>query len=711
MDECYNNQVSIFNKVFSPKSIAIVGASNHKSKLGNFVLRSVIKSNVTKIYPIHRGGAEEILGIKAYSSIQEIPENEVDLFLFAIPKKNILSSFEEAIKKGCKGAVIYSAGFREADEIGKKEQQILKQMADSNGVKIIGPNTLGFYNAHSNINATFIPLLSDINPVPGKITLVSQSGGVAGFAGIKYAEEKLPLGKLICLGNRANVEFADILYYLAHDTETEVVTLFIEGLDDVRKFYAAAKYCAQKKPVIVLGAGYTKEGQKLAKSHTGSMANSEKIYQGVFKQAGLIQVNSVEELIDTGKIMLLSPKLKGNKVAIITHTAGPAIIASDIMSKGGLKLAPLSEHTKHTLKEKGMLADFMPADNPVDLTTFGYLLRNLYVDTFELLASDENVDAVLAICMSSLKDENLPSFPAKDLGELIKKYQIPLVMAWGAPIWFHEEFENFFRANVPVYPSSERAARAITNLYNYFKLQKKDKKSFKLNIPDELILFVKNLKKHSQTNLMEHQTKQLLELAGINVARSKLVKDEKEACELAKNIGYPVVLKIVSRDIPHKSDVGGVELNISNEESLLNAYKKIINSVKKNMPYANIKGLSIQPMIPKGTEVIIGGLLDPQAGPVVMLGLGGIFVEALKDVTFRLAPLTEDDVYEMIEELKGACILEGYRDLPPVNKDKLVKLVCIISQLIYNFKIKELDLNPIIFHSNTYTVVDARIVL
>lgn len=704
-------QLSTFDRVFSPRSIAIVGASNHSLKLGNFVLRSVIKSNVERIYPIHRGRSEEILGIKAYSSIKDIPEDEVDLFLFAIPKKHILSSFEQAINKGCKGAVIYTAGFREADEQGRKEQEILKQMANSAGIKIIGPNTLGFYNAHSNINATFIPLFSDINKEPGKITLVSQSGGVAGFAGIKLAEDKIPMGKLICLGNRANVEFADILYYLAHDPETEVITLFIEGLDDVRSFYNAAKYCAKEKPVIVFGAGYTKEGQKVAKSHTGSMANSEKIYQGAFKQAGLLQVHSVEELIDTAKILLLSPKIKGDKVAIITHTAGPAVAASDIMSKGGIKLAHLSDNTKKILKDKGVLPDFMPPDNPVDLTTFGYLIRSLYVHIYELLANDENVDAVLAICMSSLKDDNVPAFPAKELGELIKKYKTPAVIAWGTPVWVQEEFEDFFKSSVPAYPCAERAAKAIVNLYNYSKLQKKEKSSFQFKLLDELVLYFEKLQKNGQKKILEHQAKKLLELAGINVTTTYVAKNEKEACLLAEKIGYPVVMKIVSEDISHKSDVGGVELNISSKQALINSYNKMISLVKKNMPYAKVEGVSIQKMIPKGTEIIIGGILDPQAGPVVMLGLGGVFVEALKDVTFRLAPITYDDVYEMITELKGACVLDGYRDLPKVNKEELAKVVCIVSQLISSLKIKELDLNPVIFHSNTYTVADARIIL
>ncbi|MBC7357886.1 MAG: acetate--CoA ligase family protein [Desulfacinum sp.] len=701
-----------FQAMFSPRSVAVVGASTHGGKVGNFVLRSALASGVERIYPVHAGGVDEILGRKAYPSIEAIPDDAVDLFLFAVPQKHILKGLEAAVAKGCRGAVIFTAGFREAGEEGRRDQQRLKAMADEAGVKIIGPNTLGFFRSHSRMNATFMPVLSDLFTEPGSITLVSQSGGVAGFGAIRFAEDRIPLGTLVCLGNRANVEFADMLDYLAEDPHTRVVALFIEGLDDVRRFFDAARRCAAVKPVVVLGAGYTDAGRKVARSHTGSMAGAQAVYEAAFRQAGLLQVHSIEELVDTAKILSLSPPPRGNRVGVITHTAGPAVLASDILARSGLVLADLADATKEALVSKGVLPSFMPPDNPVDLTTFGYLDRRLYVEVLELLAEDPGVDAALAVCMSALGDPHVDPFPADAFGRAAARSGKPAVVAWGAPSDAHEELDAWVRAGVAAYPTAERAAAALANLHRASRLQKRPKDAAPPpEFPAELSHFVADLRSSGRVHPLEHEAKRVLELAGIRTARTVLVCGEEEAVSAARTIGYPVALKIASEDIAHKSDVGGVALHLADEEALRRAYRRILEAVARKAPGSRLEGVCVQPMVPAGTEIIVGGTRDSQAGPVVMFGLGGIWVEALKDVAFRLAPVTEADAREMITEIQGTAVLDGLRGAPPVNQDALARLIVAVSHLLARFPIQELDCNPVIFHDGTYTVADARMIL
>ena len=701
-----------FRAMFNPRSVAVVGASTQSGKIGNFVLRSVLASSVDRVYPVHAGGADRILGVKAYASIDAIPDDQVDLFLFAVPQQHILPSFEAAVAKGCRAAVIFTAGFREAGEGGRRDQEILKKLANDAGVKIIGPNTMGFYDAHSGINATFMPVLSDLLRTPGNIALVSQSGGVAGFGVIQFVENHVPLGTLVCLGNRANVEFADMLYYFAQDPHTSVIALFIEGLDDLRHFFEAARYCAAVKPVVVLGAGYTDAGRKVAKSHTGSMAVSQALYEAAFRQAGLLQVRTVEELVDTAKILAMSPPLKGNRVGMITHTAGPAVLASDILAKHGLVLADLDDTTKKTLISEKMLAPFTPPTNPVDLTTFGYLDRRLYVEVLDLMGRDSNVDATLAICISGLGDPNVEPFPMRDFGKVATQYGKPVAVVWGAPVDAHQEFTAWMEAGVPAYPTAERAATALANLCRASKRKKaKESRESLPSFPKELVELVHKKQSSGRYYLLEHEAKQILELAGIRTTRSILAVNEDEAVFAARQIGYPVALKIASVDIVHKSDVGGVMLGISDEEMLRRSFRRMMESVAQRVPSARIEGICVQNMVPPGTEIIVGGVRDPQAGPVVMFGLGGIWVEMLKDVVFRLAPITKEDAWEMIEEIQGASILDGFRGSKPVNKKLLVQLIVAISHIMDRLPIQELDCNPIIFHDDIYTVADVRMVI
>ncbi|MCL5290072.1 MAG: acetate--CoA ligase family protein [Firmicutes bacterium] len=702
-----------FRKMFYPDAIAVVGASSHPGKTGNFVLRSAVASGVGSIYPVNAGGMGEILGKKAYLSIEEIPDENVDLFLFAVPQQHILPGLESAIARGCRTAVIFTAGFREAGPEGERQQIALREMANEAGVKIIGPNTMGFFRSDSFINATFNPIYSQIFSSGGDISIVSQSGGVAGFIANQFIEHHLPLGTMVCLGNRANIDFADMLDFFAEDPITSVLALFIEGLDDLRHFYKAARHCATKKPVVVLSAGFTAAGRKIARSHTGSMVNSAVLYQAAFRQAGLLIVNSVQELVDTVKMIRLCPLPGGNRVALVTHTAGPAVLASDILEQGGLSLADLSDTTKKALTDGNVLPSFMPADNPVDLATFGYLERHRYISVIGTLLEDPNVDGTITVCMSSLGDDSIGSFPVDKFKEVIQHSGKPAAVIWAAPVSHTDEFKQWAQAGIPSYPTSERAATSYVNLVRYSEIkQRKDLRGSFTGFPDELKKYIKSLAEAGQDFVPEHQARQVVDLAGIKAARAILAKNEDEAVKSADEIGYPVALKVVARKIIHKSDVGGVVLNLKNSEEVRMAFSRIIRNVSAGSTDTGLQGISVQQMIPEGHEIIVGAVRDAEAGPVVMFGLGGIWVEAIKDVTFRLAPVTPEEAREMIQEIKGYKILQGYRGKGAVDTGALADLIVKTGHLVDQFPIKEIELNPVIFynHSN-YAVADARIIL
>lgn len=712
MDDTFEQKMRLFEIMYNPRSIAVVGASTHASKVGNFVLRSAISSKVETVYPIHAGGAKEILGYRAYRSIEAIPEDRVDLFLFAIPQNHILSALRSAIKKGCKAAVIFSAGFRESGPEGEKDQIALRDLANAHGVNIIGPNTLGFFSTHSSLNATFMPVLSDYFKEEGNIAVVSQSGGVAGLIVSAFIENHLRIGTLTCLGNRANVEFSDMLQYLANDPKTKIVALFIEGLDDVRSFYEQARVCATKKPVVVLGAGYTTAGQKVALSHTGSMANSEAIYKGAFKQARLFQVKTVQELVDTLKVLSYAPEPRGKKVALITHTAGPAILASDVLERGGLTLAELSAETKQVLRKEGMLPAFIPPQNPIDLATFGYMDKSIYVKIVKLLEKDPTVDCMFPICMSPVGDRNLEVFPFEEMKKTKESLTKPLVFVWIAPSKYEDEFKSWDRIGIPAYPNSERSATALVNLVRIFELRREplDEPSAG-SFSKEFFKEIDKFKSAGKVSLLEHESKRLLKLAGIDVADTYLAKTEDEAVRAANSLGYPVVMKVAHEKILHKSDAGGVKLNLKTEGEVKGAYREIVASVEKKWGTELFLGVTIQPMIPEGIEVIVGALRDEQAGPVIMFGLGGIWVEALKDVVYRLAPISVGEARKMLREIKGHPILKGSRGMDPVNEDILCELLVKTSQLIEQCQFQEIDLNPVICVHNQCLIADARIIL
>jgi|LSQX01.3.fsa_nt_gb acetyltransferase len=709
------SQTEKIQRLFNPRSIAVIGASTDPIKIGHLVLRSALLSRVEKVYPVHAGGAKEIGGCPAYPTIEAIPDRNVDLFLFVIRQQDILEALRAAIGKGCRGAVIFTAGYRETGREGETRQEALYRLSEAAGIPIIGPNTLGFFRGPDGVNATFLPYLSEEFPSSGKITVISQSGGVGALIAGQFIEDRLAMGTLVSVGNRMNVDFSDMLNFCADDRATDVVAVYLEGLEDGRAFYQAAGRCAGKKPVVIFHAGQSRAGQRSSISHTGSMAASSAIYRGMFRQAGLIEVSSLQELSDTVKCLSLAKPPGGNRVALVTHTAGPAIVAADILEQGGMDVVPLQEETRAALAMKKTFPPFISPDNPVDLATSG-MERRAYLDVVEVLTKDPNIDAVLTVCVSLLAgQEGHPLyFPIEAFKREFEGSDKTLVMLWGAPVTREEEFKPWENSGIPVYPTPERAAKALLNLYRYGvmgrRVHEEDVPATRL--PQELIRGVADFQAGGAVFVGEVETKQLLALAGISVAETFLAENEKTAVDRAEKLGYPVAMKIVSDRIIHKSDAGCVRLGLREARDVGTAWREILLNASAFAAPDEIRGIAIQPMLPPGFEVIVGGLYDRQAGPVVMFGLGGIWVEALNEVVFRLAPVSRKEAADMVSEVRGSpLLLEGGRGYPPVNRESLLNLIVTVGQMMATLPLAELDLNPVVFYEGRYAVADARMVL
>ena len=522
-----------FHSLFYPRSIAVVGASANPGKTGNYVLRSVVSSNVDKIYPIHIGGAEQILGKKAYRTIDRIPDNEVDLFLFSIPQRDVLSSFKTAIEKGCRAAVIFSSGFKEIGEAGKRDEIALREMANAAGVKIIGPNTLGFFRSDSMINGTFIPNYSQFFTPKKGVTIISQSGGVALQIINQCIDEHLPVSTMVGLGNRANVEFADLLEYVMDDQLTASIVLVIEGIEDFRHFYDVARTCAIKKPILVLGNGNTETGKKVAHSHTGSMATSGEIYKAAFQQAGLLQLDSIQEIVDALKVISFFPVSDIKQTAIVTHTAGPCILATDIIERNGLHLARLQAETKDKLVKCGAVPEYIPAQNPIDMATLGYVEPWRYLDVLQSLRDDEDVDSVLSIYMSTLEGENAPAFPVKKFTELVREVGKPTVAVWNAPMCYNDEFSPWWENDFPIYPTPERAATALVNFSRHCQLKNKKQEQVVCTafVPEAVSFIQQVLQQARHTNLLETEAKDILQKIGVKTSGTYLAPPKTKRSE------------------------------------------------------------------------------------------------------------------------------------------------------------------------------------
>ncbi len=700
--------------LFAPKSVAVIGASTKPDSLGQAVFKNILFHGYTGVvYPVNPK-AHSILGVKAYPSVLDIPD-EVDLAVIIVPALAVAGVLDECGRKGVRAAVVISAGFKEIGPEGAQREAELQQIAQRYGIAMLGPNCLGIINTDPDVslNATFAPGM----PRRGNIAFISQSGAL-GVAALEYAQrQKIGLSKFISIGNKADLHENHLLEYLKDDPLTDVVLLYVEDLEDPQGFHRLATEITSERPkkipILAIKSGRTLEGAKAATSHTGALAGSDEVYDSVFMQSGVLRVETIEELFDYAVAFAQQPLPKGNEIAIVTNAGGAGILATDAAVRYGLQLASFSEETVQKLRE--LLPPTVNVANPVDMT--GEPNEQRYDTIVRTVLADPNVDGVIVIAAPHIlmSLENI----AKNIVRAVQETQSdkPVLACLMAVTDARPAVEILETINIPNYSFPERAARALAAMARYRDWVHRPRTEYRI-FRDVQIERAREIIAHAKRDgrrlLLEPEAHDLLKAYGFPVLRYHLARTEDEALLAAHEIGYPVVLKIVSPDIAHKVDVGGVKLNIQSDTELRESYRQMLADVTRVKPNAQIVGVFVQEFIKGGKETILGLKRDPLFGPLLMFGLGGIYVEALRDVTFRLAPIRELGVQRMIRQIRGFKILEGFRGDPPSDIDAIAECLARLSQLATQLEeIIELDINPLIVLERGHgaRVVDARIVV
>jgi len=701
--------------IFNPHSVAVIGASDNPLKWGNWISKSLLESTWEgKVYLINAKGSI-VCGKETYRTISDIGE-PVDLALIGIPAKFVPDAIRECVKKGIKGIIIITAGFAETGEEGKKLEKELLETARMGGSRIVGPNCAGIYNSVAGLNATIVSFLR------GPLTLISQSGNFG--LNLNFFAKKRGLGfsKWISFGNQADILFHEYLDYVKDDPNTRVILMYMEGLKNGREFSKVAKETTKSKPVIVLKTGTSAAGTRSAASHTAALAGSNEVYDAAFKQAGIIRVDNSYELLDVGEALAKCPLPKGNRIAILSDGGGDATMAADAAEREGLQIPSLSKETQEKLSEVIPVGAVHSLKNPVDFASEADLW--CFANCSRVLLEDTEIDGIV-ICggFGSYKDtfpgfENVEEEISPVISQLQRRYNKPIILESNFFLEKPRSLEILSDQGVPVYGNVEIAVKCMSCLVEYRKyldsLREDEEQPMYLptDRSNKVKMVIGKAKGAHRMNLVETEARSILKEYGLPVSDFKLAKNKKAATKIAKEIGYPVVMKIVSPDIIHKSDAGGVKLNLKNENEVLKAFSEIINNAKIYSKEAEIYGVIITPMEDKDIDTVIGMTRDNTFGPTVMFGLGGIFVEVLKDVSFRVAPLARKDAYNMIEQIKGFPILRGVRGQKPSDIGALVDVIMRVSALaMENPEIKELDLNPVLAFEKGASIVDARIIL
>jgi acetyltransferase len=697
---------------FEPESVAIIGASASPDKLGNAVLKNVIEGGYRgRLYPINPK-APEILGLKAYPTVSALPETP-DLVVVVIPYAHVAAAIDEAGEKGVRAAIVISAGFREAGLEGMKREIDVVERARKHNMRIVGPNCLGVIDTFTPLNATF----AAGTPPSGPIGFMSQSGAL-GTAILDWAMagSRIGFSKFVSLGNKADVSEIDLMKAWADDPHTKVILAYIEGLPNGPDFMRVAREVSRKKPIAVVKSGITSAGAKAVSSHTGSLAGSEQAYAAAFKQSGVLRAETMQDLFDYALGFAYQPMLQGDRIAIVTNAGGPGILCTDALEHAGLPMARLAPET--TAKLKAGLPEAASSGNPVDV--LGDAMADRYLFALDTVVADPNVDGLVVIVTPQAMTEIEAT--ARAIGECAKhsaasERPIPVLSCIMGEWRVNESVEMLARDyGVPNYPFPERAAAAFAAMRDYRRLQTApDQKLERFEVDNDRVHQVfRKAREDGRVAVGDAESREILQAYNMRIPKAELASTPDEAVELAGKIGYPVVLKIASPNILHKTDVGGVRVNLSSPTDVRDAFELIVYRAQRYVPDAVIWGCLVQEMIPKGLEVLVGVNRDPQFGPLVTFGLGGIYVEALKDVTFRVAPFDRHEAEAMLGEIRAHALLDGVRGEKPADKAAIVNTLLHISQLVTDFpEIVELDINPLVVYpeGNGAIALDMRVVL
>ena len=711
-DKNVNQVDKNIHTLFNPETVAIIGASDREDTVGHSAIRNLLYGRLHgsyriegyqgKIYAVNT--RELNLEIPTYPSILDIPEKTIDLAVIAIPSKYVPDVIDECGKKGVKGVIVISAGFSEIGEEGASLEEEVVMRAQKYGIRILGPNCLGGMNVFKRLNATFTDEMVQLGP----LSLISQSGALC-TAAIHYAKEKnIGFSHFISVGDKADIDDADLLEYLNNDPNTKCIIIYVESLKDGRKFFETSLRVNKTTPIVVLKSGRTDAGARAAASHTGSIAGSDTAYDAAFEQAGVYRVDTLEALYDCSRALGYQPIPKGDRVAILTNSGGPGVMAADYAEKIGLRLANLSSST---LKK---LNDYLPAawshSNPIDILGDATAVR--YTEVIEILLEAVEVDSI--VCILTPLTFTHPYSVSQQIVQIAKKSTKPILANY-LGIISAISGRYLDDHGVPEIAWTERtiqAMHALTNRSNFLQFEAK------AEIPptpmdvyekkDRINAIIEGARTDNRTILTLIESRDILETLDIPLTRGLLITDISQI--KTSDVPFPVAMKIVSKEITHKTDADGVMINVPSIKEAEKAYRKIIANANNYDPDATIEGVWLEEMI-SGTELIIGTTVDPTFGKMIMFGLGGIFVEIIKDVVFRLIPIHMKNAEAMYDKIKAKAIMEGARGMPKADRHKIEEMLVNISEFVNKFPIREMDINPFMITRDGLMAIDARIVL
>ena len=702
--------MSIYNldKIFTPATVAVIGASDKKESIGHALMDNIQKGCFPgKLFPINPkyGTVSDTI---SYPSIGDVGQ-PIDLAVIATPISTVPGIIRECVTAEVKGAIIVSAGGKEIGKKGREIELKIKEEAAKAEIRIMGPNCVGVICTHSNLYATFANRM----PLKGKMAFISQSGALIGAILDFSLKKQIGFSHFISVGSMLDADFGDLLDHLGNDPHVDSIVLYMEGLTHPRKFMSAARAVSRIKPIIVLKSGRSAAGAKAVASHTGSMAGEDAIYDAAFRRAGIVRVDTIESLFDVAELTAKQPVPKGGGLAVITNGGGPGVMAADALSSLGLAPVSLRRETIRQLDE--LLPPFWSRGNPIDI--LGDATPERYRRAVEICLSDRDINGLVIVFVPQAVSDGAEV--AATLLEVLQGINYPIFAVWMGDESVKKGREILGKAGIPAYETPERAIESFTYMHAYAQnlelLQQTPPKlhhRLKFDKTGATVIIDNALDKH-QTFLTEPSSKALLSCYNIPVNRTEMVVSPEAAVHLAREMGYPLAMKICSRDISHKSDAHGVQLNLRNDKDIANAFEKIMAGARAYDPKAEIQGVTLQSMMERADyELILGCKKDPVFGPVILFGMGGIMTEVLKDQAIAFPPLNRLLAKRLMESTKVYELLKGYRNRPRADLHRLEEILISLSQLVTDFsEIAELDINPLILTEDKPCVVDARVIL
>ncbi len=690
--------------LFYPETVAVIGASSAPGKVGNTIVANMIGAGYRgKLFPVNPKGGE-IEGLAVVSDIADLPRG-LDLGVISVPRQFVIPSLEALAEIGAKSVIVITAGFKEVGGEGYHLEQKIIELCDKHGIALLGPNCLGMMNTAVGVNASF----AAGHPNPGSIAFFSQSGALC-VAILDWAlGENVGFSKFVSLGNKAVLDEADMLEYLNNDEDTRVILGYIENVEHGESFLRQARKTCLNKPVIMIKSGTTAAGAKAASSHTGAIAGSDQTYTAAFHKSGVIRVGDVASLFNLAQAFSSQPLPKGPNLVVVTNSGGPGILAADSADRSHLTMAGLSQKTIQRLQE--FLPSYAAFYNPVDI--IGDADAKRYRQTLDVVAEDPMVHSIMVLLTPTATVEIEKT--AEAVIHTAKKCGKPVFACFMGKNRVRKARLMLMEAGIPCYAFPEPAVRSIETMYEYYLWKHRPEPKY-ARIKGDKERALKVIRKHEQRNepeIVEFEAQEVLKAYGLPTPQTSLARSSDEAVAAAEEIGYPVVLKIASPDISHKSDVGGVKVNLNDAAEVMSAFKDITARAQRMRQEAYIAGCLVQEMAPPGVkEVIIGFKRDEQFGPMLMFGLGGIYVEIMKDISFKLAPLSYQDAFEIVREIKSYMLLKGLKGEEPVNFVALEEIIMIMSQLALDLpQVWEAEFNPVLVNHERAIVADVRLTL